>query len=158
MECFTKSKWLYGAVQYVVDGDSGFTIFLKKLIEREKDIYYNLFTCIVNSDGDWRSIDVILPEVYCANCRIGIRNALWLKYNRISKACKRRLPYRGRISHYIDNVGMCYNSACARAIWDNVVEERDCKMILRQGMLGCGMFADARNGGEYENYQTDGKR
>ena len=88
MGLFTKISWLYGAVQYAVDGDSGFTIFFKKLIEREKDIYYNLFAFIVNPDSNWRNINVVLPRIYCANCGIGIRNALWLKYNRLSKACK----------------------------------------------------------------------
>lgn len=36
MECFAKIERLYGALQYAINGDSGFTILDEELIKREK--------------------------------------------------------------------------------------------------------------------------
>lgn len=122
MECFAKIERLYGALQYAINGDSGFTILDEELIKREKSIRCNLFAFIANPDSDWRNSDVGLCEIYCANGCPSIRNALWIEYNRISKACKRRLPYRGGISCCVNGVGVCYHSACTGNIWDNLVK------------------------------------
>lgn len=95
---------------------------MKSLLKEKKSIRCNLFAFIANPDSDWRNSDVGLCEIYCANCCPSIRNALWIEYNRISKACKRRLPYRGGISCCVNGVGVCYHSACTGNIWDNLVK------------------------------------
>lgn len=122
MECFAKIERLYGALQYAINGDSGFTILDEELIKREKSIRCNLFAFIANPDGDWRNPDVGLCGIHRANGYLGIRNALWIEYNRVSKACKRRLPYWGGISRCVNGVGVCYHSACTGNIWDNLVK------------------------------------
>ena len=88
MECFAKIERLYGALQYAINGDSGFTILVEELIKREKSIRCNLFSFIANPDSDWRNSDVGLCGIHRANGCLGIRNALWIEYNRVSKACK----------------------------------------------------------------------